>query len=214
MSKAASMPKMKVRQARKAQTREALLAAAGRVFARRGYHRALLEEVAEEAGFSTGAVYSNFTGKEDLFFTLLEEMIERQSAELAEAVAGGVTVDARAEEGARMWMGFLAREPDMFLLFNEFWAQAVREPELRARLAEHYRHLRGTLAELIDQGARELGVDLAVPPAELAIVVDALADGLALQKLADPGAVPDDLLGRVLAILLRGSVADARKRRS
>ncbi|HZD71914.1 MAG TPA: helix-turn-helix domain-containing protein, partial [Actinomycetes bacterium] len=47
--------------------------AARRVFARRGYHDASVEEVAEEAGFSKGAVYSNFTSKEDLFVTLLEQ---------------------------------------------------------------------------------------------------------------------------------------------
>src|SRR4051794_214870 len=90
---AASMePVPTTRQARKAQTRERLLDAAGGVFARRGYHRALLEEVAEEAGFSTGAVYSNFSGKEDLFLSLLEDLIERQAAELAAAVAHGGTV--------------------------------------------------------------------------------------------------------------------------
>ncbi|HEY2636587.1 MAG TPA: TetR family transcriptional regulator C-terminal domain-containing protein [Solirubrobacteraceae bacterium] len=196
------------RQARKAQTRERLLAAARRVFARRGYHRALLEDVAEEAGFSTGAVYSNFAGKEDLFLTLLEELIEEQTTELAAAVAGGATVEARAEEGARMFTALLGREPELFLLFIEFWAQAVREPELRTRFAARYGRIREGLAELLETGARELGVELPLPPVELAIAIDALADGFALQKLADPEAIPDDLLGRAIFLLLRGAGVD------
>jgi AcrR family transcriptional regulator len=196
------------RQARKAQTRERLLAAAGRVFARRGYHRALLEEVAEEAGFSTGAVYSNFEGKEDLFLTLLERIVERQTAELAEAVAAGGTVAARATQGAATFTAFLAREPELFMLVMEFWAQAVREPELRPRFAARYERIRTALAELIDQSAAELGITLAVPARELAIAVDALADGFALQKLADPDGVPDDLLGRLIVLLLRGAAVD------
>jgi AcrR family transcriptional regulator len=197
-----------IRQARKAQTRERLLDAARRVFARRGYHRALLEEVAEEAGFSTGAVYSNFAGKEDLFLSLLEEFIEAQTAELAAAVAGGATVAARAEEGARMFTALLGREPELFLLFMEFWAQAVREPELRERFAARYEHIRTALASLIEQGARELGVELPLPAHELAIAIDALADGFALQKLADPDAIPDDMLGRLVALLFRGAGVD------
>jgi AcrR family transcriptional regulator len=196
------------RQARKAQTRERLLDAAGRVFARRGYHRALLEEVAEEAGFSTGAVYSNFSGKEDLFLSLLEDLIERQSAELTTAVAGGGTIADRAEEGARMWTTFLAREPDLFLLFMEFWAQAVREPGLRERFAARYDRIRDVLTRVIEDSAAELGVELAVPARELAIAIDALADGFALQKLADPDAVPDEMLGRLVALMIRGASVD------
>src|SRR3954453_1844121 len=199
------------RQAPKAQPRERLLDAAGRVFARRGYHRALLEEVAEEAGFSTGAVYSNFSGKEDLFLSLLEDLIERQAAELAAAVAGGGTIADRAEEGARMWTTFLAREPDLFLLFMEFWAQAVREPGLRERFAARYDRIRDVLTRVIEDSAAELGVELAVPARELAIAIDALADGFALQKLADRDAVPDEMLGRLVALMIRGaSVAPGR----
>ena len=60
----ATTPRRLTRDERKAETRERLLAAAGRVFARRGYQAAAVDEVADEAGFSTGALYSNFDGKE------------------------------------------------------------------------------------------------------------------------------------------------------
>src|SRR5262245_39764617 len=68
------------------QTRERLVDAAARVFAQRGYHAATLAEVAREAGYSTGAVYSNFAGKEDLFLALADRQIAGR-AEQARAIA-------------------------------------------------------------------------------------------------------------------------------
>jgi len=193
------------RDERKAETRTALLDAAGRVFARRGYHAAAVDEVAEEAGFSTGALYSNFDGKEDLFLALLQREIERQVDAVAAVVADRETLDERARGGAEYWIEFLDREPELVLLFMEFWAFAVRNPEVRLRFAARYAEVRSALARIIDQGARELGVELARPPEHLAMAIDALADGFALQKLADPDSVPDELFGDALAMLLEGA---------
>ena len=207
MSPAAASPATRrlSRDERKAETRTALLDAASRVFARRGYHAAAVDEVAEEAGFSTGALYSNFDGKEDLFLALLQREIERQVAAVAAVVADRETLDERARGGAEYWIEFLDREPELVLLFMEFWAFAVRNPEVRSRFAARYAEVRSSLARIIDQGARELGVELARPPEQLAMAIDALADGFALQKLADPESVPDELFGDALAMLLEGA---------
>ncbi len=193
------------RDERKAETRAALLDAAGRVFARRGFHAAGVDEVAAEAGFSTGALYSNFEGKEDLFLALLQREIERQAAGVARAVGQRRTLDERARGGAEYWIEFLDREPQLVLLFMEFWAYAVRNPEVRERFAARYAEVRASLARIIEAGARELGVELARPPEHLATAIDALADGFALQKLADPDSVPDELFADALAMLLEGA---------
>ncbi len=190
---------------RKAETREALLDAAGQVFARRGYHGAAVDEVAAEAGFSTGALYSNFEGKEDLFLALLTREIERQVRAVSEAIGERATLDERARGGAEYWNRFLEREPELVLLFMEFWAYAVRNPEVRSRFAARYAEVRASLARLIEQSARELGIELTRPAEHLAVAVDALADGFALQKLADPESVPDELFGEALAMLLEGA---------
>ena len=63
---------------RKELTRELLFDAAIEVFARKGYHGASLDDVAEAAGFTKGAVYSNFTRKSDLFRALLERESQRR----------------------------------------------------------------------------------------------------------------------------------------
>lgn len=198
-------PRRLSRDERKAETRAALLDAAGRVFARRGFHAASVEEVAADAGYSTGALYSNFEGKEDLFLALLQREIERQAKGVSEAVAERRTLDERARGGAEYWIEFLDREPELVLLFMEFWAYAVRNPEVRSRFAARYAEVRAALARIIEDGARELGVELARPPEHLATAIDALADGFALQRLADPGSVPDELFADALAMLLEGA---------
>lgn len=193
------------REQSKANTRERLLAAARSAFAESGFHGASVEEIATRAGFSTGALYSNFDGKEDLFLVLMEREIEEHAREISAAVAERPSVSERATGGARRWMTMIEREPELLLLFMEFWAYGVREPAVRPKVAERFAQVRRLLTKLIEDGAREFELELALPAEQLAIAVDALADGIARQKLADPSAVPDDLMGRVLALLFAGA---------
>ena len=186
----------------RAQTRERLLAAARAVLARRGFHGASVEEIASEAGFSTGALYSNFDGKEDLFLALMEREIEEHSREIGQAVARRASVAERATGGARQWMSTIERERDVLLLFMEFWAYGVRDPQVRPKVAARFAQARELLTRLVAEGAREFDLELELPAEHLAVAIDALADGIARQKLADPDAVPDELMGRVLALLL------------
>ena len=188
----------------RAATRARLLDAARRVIARSGYHGASVEEIAAEAGFSTGALYSNFDGKADLFVALMEREIDAHSREIGAAVEGRPSVSARAREGAQEWMATIEREPELLLLFMEFWAYGVRDPSMRAHVAERFAHVRALLTRLILRTAEDFGLELALPAEQLAVVIDALADGIARQKLADPQAVPDDLLGKAIALLLEG----------
>ena len=84
------------REQSKALTRERLLDAARNVFARSGFHGASVEEIASEAGFSTGALYSNFDGKEELFLALMEREIDEHAREIAEAVGARTSIAERA----------------------------------------------------------------------------------------------------------------------
>jgi AcrR family transcriptional regulator len=204
------------REQSKAHTRQRLLAAARRVFARSGFHGASVEEIASMAGFSTGALYSNFDGKEDLFLVLMEREIDEHAREISEAVRERASVSERATGGARRWMTMIEREPDLLLLFMEFWAYGVRDAEIRPKVAEQFAHMREVLTKLIAESVREFDLELDIPPEQLAVAIDALADGIARQKLADPDAVPDDLMGRVLALLFAGATRPAagRGRRS
>jgi AcrR family transcriptional regulator len=197
------------REQSRANTRERLLTAARSVFARRGFHGASVDEVASEAGFSTGALYSNFDGKEDLFLVLMEREIEEHARELAEAVRAQASIADRATGGARQWMSMIDREPELLLLFMEFWAYGVRDPEVRPKVAARFAQMREVLTRLIADGVREFDLELAIPAEQLAIAIDALADGIARQKLADPEAVPDELMGTVLALLFSAATRPA-----
>ncbi len=197
------------RERSRANTRERLLAAARSVFARSGFHGASVDEIAAEAGFSTGALYSNFDGKEDLFLVLMEREIDDHAREIAEAVGERASIAERATGGARQWMTMIDREPELLLLFMEFWAYGVRDPQVRGKVAERFAQMRQVITQLIADGVREFDLELELPAEHLAVAIDALADGIARQKLADPEAVPDELMGRVLSLLFAAATRPA-----
>jgi AcrR family transcriptional regulator len=200
------------REQSKANTRERLLSAARSVFASSGFHGASVEEIASQAGFSTGALYSNFDGKEDLFLVLMEREIDEHAREIRQAVRERASVAERATGGARQWMTMIEREPELLLLFMEFWAYGVRDVQVRPKVAARFAQMRQLLTELIADGVREFDLELEIPAEHLAVAIDALADGIARQKLADPDAVPDDLMGRVVSLLLAGATRPAPDR--
>lgn len=192
------------RSERRAQTRERLLEAAGRLFARRGYHAVSVDEIAEEAGLTKGAVYSNFESKEDLFLTLFEEHLERRMADIRRAVDPARSVEQQAEDAARDFLRFLRTEPEWFLLSIEFWAYAVRDPGLRPRFAERWSTVKHAAAEMIAERARDLGIALPLPVDHIATAANAISLGLAIEKLADPAAVPDELYLLMLTAFFGG----------
>src|SRR5881275_3212463 len=116
------------------ETRGRLLEAAALVFARRGFSGASLEEIARVAGHTTGAVYSNFAGKDELFLALLDATTGRHVA------AYNALEDTTGPQSrASAFMKFLDREPEAWTLFMEFWVRAVRDKKLRPRLARGHR---------------------------------------------------------------------------
>ncbi len=122
----ASRPSLRDEQ--KALTRRRLLDSAETVFARGGFRGASVEEIAREAGATSGALYSNFASKEDLFLALFEERIATDVGDYSQIIAEGATVEEQARGAADHWMEILRERPDYFPLLMEFWAYAIREP--------------------------------------------------------------------------------------
>ena len=215
--------KRETRAERQARTRAELLATAAGVFARRGYNGASVEEIAEEAGYSHGAVYSNFDGKADLFLAVFEEYMAQRARELAATQVGledDEPLEARARALADQWMERFAHDRESFLLHMEFIAHAGRDPELAGRFGTRSASLREAVAGYIAHYQDLEGIESALPPADLAMVLRALGIGLAVEALVSPDAVRDDLYGdfvELLVTLLRehGSAEPrARPRRS
>lgn len=193
----------------RAQKREAnrarILQAARTVFGARGFHGATIEEIAEEAGLSNGAIYYNFQSKGDLFFALLEERLDERIAHVRTTLTSDTPADPRdraLDEEARDATRSLKESREFRLLVLEFTAHAARTPSLQPKLQAHQRRLRTALAELLEYRLAQRGVAPPIPVDDLALAVTGLAQGLAVEELADPGSVSDDLLGDLLARLI------------
>ena len=205
-------PHLTLRDKQKALTRRRLLDAAEAVFARDGYHGSSVEKVARAAGATTGALYSNFASKEDLFLALFEERIATDVDYYSKVVAEGATVEQQARGAADHWMAILRERPAYFPVLIEFWAYAIRRPELRERLAARFAALREASARIVLEGAQRQGYPADAAAGQfVGMLVYALANGLALEKLINPDAVPDELFGDMLAVIFNGLEGLARE---
>ena len=178
--------------------RERILLGARKVFGARGFHGATIEQIADEAGLSNGAIYYNFASKGDLFLALLEVRSEERVRHIRRSLTGGDGTAGGLREEARDATRSLKENREWRLLVLEFTAYAARTPAMKPKLRAHERRFRSALAEILEQHLG--GPDAApMPPDKLALAASGIANGLALEELADPGSVPDELLGELLA---------------
>jgi AcrR family transcriptional regulator len=188
---------------RRAMTRQHLLDAAAIVFARDGFHGSTLDEVAATAGFSKGAVYSNFKSKDDLFLELLHERVDRQFAVVGEALETGS--HDQAEQYPRILQILRsATSPwdDSFVtLWLEFILYARRNPDAQKKLAASAQRARAQVQALIEHEYEAVGVTPNYPTADLAEIGLALFNGLGIDRLVDPSAISDRMLDTTLSFL-------------
>ena len=191
------------REERKEETRAELVATAAKLFARRGFHGASVGEIARAAGYSTGAIYWHFSGKDDLFLAVYEAFAAGLARDVDEIFArGDGDLSDRARDAADRWMARVEREPEFLILAHEFLVHAWREPELRREFEHRLASVRLALARTIAEEAAAENRRLELPAEDLATVMRALGSALGLAKLADPEAVREDLFGDVMALLL------------
>jgi AcrR family transcriptional regulator len=199
-------PRRQPRAERRQETRERLLAAATRVFARRGYHAASLDEIASEAGFTKGALYYNFASKEELFLALLDQHIESRIQLLHELAGRAAPAEARLSEGADRTVSSLREEREWSLLYLEFSAYAARNARFRRKFEQRLRAVHEAMVQTVEALAGDPS-RLPLPADTLARGIGALVDGVAFGKLLQPRAIPDELLGQMLGLLWRGAAA-------
>jgi AcrR family transcriptional regulator len=204
----AAPPGGRVRRPGRAEVRRRLLAAALKVFAERGFASASLDQVAEAAGLTKGAIYSNFASKDDLFFALMEEQIldriEAVRTVLAASSAGTGDEPALQEIGRLLTVAFTERR-EWQLVFLDFWERAIRDEDVRVQFVAHRRALRAAIAERVEQVLGRAPVLGQLTVDDVVTVVLALTNGLAIEQYADPAFVSDGLFGRVLTQLSRAS---------
>jgi AcrR family transcriptional regulator len=200
-------PRRLTRAETKARTRARLLDAAAQVFARKGFGGASVDEIAESAGYSTGALYANFGSKDELFVELLAARTGSRQAEAAVIVSddGGSLDEVKAGMN-RQLIDVAEKDADIAPLQAELWLYALRRrPELLARLADQFRVNRDSLTDVLTERGRARGQAENLPFEDLATVVLALFQGLVQLRRTDPELVPDDLYGTALGWLFTGS---------
>ncbi|QWF83962.1 TetR/AcrR family transcriptional regulator [Amycolatopsis sp. CA-230715] len=209
-------PKRLSRGEAKARTRELLLEAAASTFARKGFHGASVEAIAEAAGFSIGALYANFSGKEQLFLELLSSRASRHVLAAEEILHGDATVGDPGDALGRFLVDLADKDTDFSLLQAEFWLYAARNPAVLDTFAERMREPRDLLARLVEEGRheREAPPGAASPPSSaVATVVLALFQGLVRQRRIDQDSVPPELFGQALRWLFAGLDEETHQRR-
>jgi AcrR family transcriptional regulator len=186
-------------------TREHLLAAAAHVFAERGFHGATLDEVARVAGFTKGAVYSNFESKDDLFLALFKANYEQEMTRLR------ATLEASTVPPADRLADFVAftgteieRSPTSPLLNLEFWLYAARNPDARARLAAIDDAAVTALADLLRAERAQEGMEPLEDAEGVARVIELFFRGIWLLRAIQPDVVDDALLETAIAFIARG----------
>lgn len=198
---------MKVRLSRaesKARTRADLVDAAREVFLERGYHASTVADVAAEAGYTTGALYSAFRGKADLFLAVLDAHLAERIRRMEAVVDSATTAAEHAEQLARQFAAASGTDHRWSPLVIEFWAHAARDPELRGQFAERHDALKYAIARMLDEMLARTGERLVLRTDEVAMAAAALANGLTLERLAHPDGMPDERFAELARFIMKG----------
>lgn len=188
-----------------ARTRADLLAAATELFARHGYHGTSVDMVAGSAGYTKGAVYSNFESKEELFLALLDQRMAESVAGLERTVAG--TEPAERSRAVGEQRGSLpVYDRDWVLLELEFALYAARNDDVRERMGRRQAESARRIVALVERHFAESGIGGEVAaPDDVAQLLIAAADGLALMELTRPEVDGGRLLALLVRLLERGA---------
>lgn len=191
-----------IRRQRQQRTREALLDAAATVFAGHGYAAASVPQIAREAGMSTGAIYANFTGKQQLFLAMMRRVVEAGAASRQQSADKTSDPVELIEHMVTTWTSTVDGAPEVVLLMAEFWLYALRNPPHGEAVAELLADVRSNLAaNVVDSG----GVTDPALAERIASAVQAMAYGYAMQRLVDEDSVSPTQLVESVGWLLRGA---------
>lgn len=186
----------------RAEVRARVLDAAATVFAEQGFAVASIDEIATAAGFTKGAVYSNFSSKDELFFALMDREIAARF-ELAERLFRQLsTARELTHDVGRHLTEAMGVHRDWQLLFIEYWQRAMRDPGTRERFVAHRRELRRLVTEMIQEMLDTGRFPTTATASSLTFILLGLTNGMAIEELLDPGAVPPNLMGEMISAYL------------
>ncbi|MEU3647332.1 helix-turn-helix domain-containing protein [Lentzea sp. NPDC034063] len=183
-------------------THEHLLAAGREVFLRRGFLAATVEEIAADAGYTRGAVYKHFGGKEGLWLAIIEAGADAHLHGLRDALGRATSRDQvlaalapadPTDEDAAKWSAAAA----------EVLAATAQQPETATLVAAIQRRHDDQVVALLTEHSQRLDLDPAMPLDQAVVMLGALGIGLALRQAVAPASDPGAILAHVLGTIFR-----------
>jgi AcrR family transcriptional regulator len=196
----------------KVRTRADLIEAARLVFLERGFHAATLDEIAERAGYTKGAVYSNFAGKDDLFLAMLAQHYAKRAEVYAELVPESDDVEETYRAVAMFMFEAYQLEPAWWPLVSDFSSHASGDPELRERLRALREDFMDAVAASIEVLAERHGMSFILPAREIARGSGALMRGMTVEWSIDPAPADASVFQEMHAAYMRGLAAPQHER--
>ncbi len=181
------VPERWTRERRVQHTRDLLLDAAEKLFAERGLGGASLEDIADAAGYTRGAIYAHFGSKEELFLAVIERQRQRFLDGFTDVVSSFHRLsDLNLDELSSRWRELMSGDAEQAAaLGHEFTLFLVRNPEARDRVAAQRAETVRWLADYITDGAKRIGGTLTIPAETLARVILATNEGVTLHSHVD-----------------------------
>ena len=177
-----------------------LLATAKRLFLSEGYHATSIETVAAAAGFTRGAVYSAFGGKEQLCLAVMDEIFTDELGAVVKALSGPGTLEERLD-AFEEWALRMVGAEGWTSLTMDFISAARHQPEVQAEMAAQAQRIREMIAAVFSYQARAFGLAPALVPDALGVAVFGLIVGVGLQRLLDPAISARIVVDSVRALL-------------
>lgn len=190
------------------EVRDRILDAALTVFAAEGFAGATIDAIGQAAGFTKGAVYSNFESKDELFLALLDRQFESRGALIATALDSGHGDTAEiAAALSRATLDSIHDQNEYQIVLIEYWLRAVRDPQLRERLVARRRAAADQALRIVEQAGTSLpGKQLSA----LAQLVVTISTGIATEEVLQPGTVDVDTLTWLFKALLAAPTGSDR----
>jgi AcrR family transcriptional regulator len=195
-------------------TREEVLAAADRLFVERGFHATSVDQIARAAGYTKGAVYSNFAGKDDLYIALLEAHYDGRVAAHVELLLDQPTFEDAIRAVGRFMVESDTRDPDWLPTLAEFVAHAARDESLRRAYVGVRERFLAAIADVIETLCDRHDLALRVPPLEAARASSVLARGYSAERRLDPDAASSAMFVELHAGFMRGLTVPRERSRA
>jgi len=168
--------------------KDAIIDAATRLFATKGYNETSTAEVAREAGVAQGTLFYHFKTKEGIMLEAFHAMMDTYLTGLEKAAAEAVTGLAGVETILCYHFLFTERNSQRFLVvlrdFPFFFAQS--DPSTREQVRERIMRSVGILRESLERGRRDGSIRVEVESEATAHILRGLMHGLVRQKLLGP----------------------------